>query len=174
MVILVVGGARSGKSGVAESLAHSLGAPVTYVATLVPDQADADLMQRIETHRRRRPATWATVEATVDLPAQLMDTAGTVLIDGLGPWVARYEPADAAVTTLLGALTTRPGDTVVVSEEVGMSVHPGTEAGRHFRDALGTLNQRLAQVADHTLLVVAGRVLPTVAFDPAAFLSGAQ
>lgn len=172
MLILVLGGVRSGKSAAAESLVHKLPAPVTYVATIIPDEDDADLMRRIDAHRRRRPATWTTLEADADLPQQLGELAGTVLVDSLGPWVARSAPDDHAHVALVDALTSRPGDTVVVSEEVGMSVHPSSEAGRTFRDAVGNLNQRLAEAADHTLFVVAGRLVRTAPIDVDALTAG--
>jgi len=160
VITLVLGGARSGKSEVAERLVAQLPPPVTYIATArLAD--DDDLAARVAVHRDRRPSEWKTIEADLDLAATLRDAdAGTVLLDALGSWVARH--ADFLVDTdaLLTALTRRSGDTVVVSEEVGLGVHPSTEAGRRFRDALGTVNRAVADVADDVLLVVAGRVLP--------------
>jgi adenosyl cobinamide kinase/adenosyl cobinamide phosphate guanylyltransferase len=99
------------------------------------------------------------------LPDQLRSFTGTVLLDSLGPWVAQHAPNDAATSSLCDALTSRPGDTVVVSDEVGLSLHSPTEAGRAFQDAIGTINQRIAEVADQTVLVVAGRILLTAPFD---------
>jgi len=159
MITLVLGGARSGKSGFAERAVSRLPAPITYVATLhVGD--DPDLAARVERHRLRRPAGWSTVEAGLDLPRIVRATPGTVLLDSLGPWVAAHGADDAVDgAALCAALTGRAGDTVVVSEEVGLGVHPSSEAGRHFRDALGSLNQAVAAVADRALLVVAGRAL---------------
>jgi nicotinate-nucleotide--dimethylbenzimidazole phosphoribosyltransferase len=165
MLILVLGGTRSGKSGAAESLAARLPTPVTYVATLTPNDGDPELTNRIDAHRGRRPASWATVDATADLPDQLRGLHGTVLLDSLGPWVALHEPNDATTDVLCAALSGRSGDTVVVSDEVGMSVHAPTAAGRAFQDAIGTINQRIAAVADQTVLVVAGRVLLTTPVD---------
>lgn len=173
MLILVLGGARSGKSAVAESLTRRLPQPVTYVATLTPDERDADLICRIEAHRRRRPASWATLDATEHLADQLRGIAGTVLVDSLGPWVARHQPDDARTDLLRDALAARAGDSVVVSDEVGLSVHPSTAAGRAFRDLIGTLNQRLAAAADDTLLIVAGRVLATAPIDAATIVGSA-
>jgi adenosyl cobinamide kinase/adenosyl cobinamide phosphate guanylyltransferase len=86
--------------------------------------------------------------------------AGSVLLDSLGPWVAAHGGDTRVVgAALCRALTRRAGDTVIVSEEVGLGVHPSSEAGRHFRDALGSLNQAVAAVADQAFLVVAGRAL---------------
>lgn len=159
MITLVLGGARSGKSAVAETLAGRLGAEVTYVATGAAGD-DADMAARIEAHRARRPATWTTVEAGSDLVDVVRSLPGPVLLDALGTWVAATEGFAVDGDGLCGALCDRHGDTVVVSEEVGLGVHPSSESGRRFRDALGTLNQAVAAVADDVLLVVAGRVLP--------------
>ena len=157
MIALVLGGARSGKSAVAETLAARAAAPVTYLATAVA--TDDDMAARIAAHRARRPPSWRTVEEGVAVPAVLRDLTGTVVLDALGGWVAAtIEAVDA--DGLCSALSARAGDTVVVSEEVGMGVHPSTEVGRRFRDALGELNQRVAVLADSVMLVVAGRVLP--------------
>lgn len=159
MITLVLGGARSGKSEVAEQLAARLPGTVTYVATL-QEGSDPDLAARIGAHRARRPASWHTVEAGAGLPVLLASLAGPVLVDSLGPWVADSPGMAVDGAALCTALTGRAGDTVVVSEEVGLGVHPATGAGRLFRDALGTLNQSVAAVAGDVLLVVAGRVLP--------------
>ena len=159
MITLVLGGARSGKSEVAERIAARLAGPVTYLATLVPG-GDADLATRIEAHRARRPAGWRTVEAGAELPAALRSVPGPVLLDSLGPWVAASPGMIVDAGALCAALTGRAADTVVVSEEVGLGVHPATEDGRRFRDALGALNQAVAAVADEVLFVVAGRILP--------------
>ena len=113
------------------------------------------------TGRRRDPA-WTTVDAGEDLAGLLVTLQGTVLVDSLGPWVARAlvsgdEGADGAA--LCAALGRRPGDTVVVSDEVGMAVHPSTEDGRRFQDALGAVNHAVSAAADRVYLVVAGRPL---------------
>ncbi len=158
MITLVLGGARSGKSEVGERLVAALGPDVTYVATAVPDPTDDDFAARIEKHRARRPSSWTTVEAGADLPAVLAGLVGPVLVDSLGTWVAACAVPDPG--GLCHALSTRDGSTVVVSEEVGLGVHPSSEAGRLFRDVLGTVNRAVADVADDVVLVVAGRILP--------------
>jgi adenosyl cobinamide kinase/adenosyl cobinamide phosphate guanylyltransferase len=158
LIALVLGGARSGKSEYAERLAADLPEPVSYVATARVD-GDPDLAARIAEHRARRPASWATIESGPDLPAVLRATGGTVVLDALGPWVAAAPSFRVDAAALCGALRGRSGDTVVVSDEVGLGVHPSTEEGRHFRDALGALNQTVATVADEVMLVVAGRAL---------------
>ncbi len=158
MITLVLGGARSGKSVVAERLAAALASPVTYVATLdVGD--DADLAARVERHRARRASEWRTVQAGADLPDVLRTMRGSVLVDSLGPWVGAAPSMEVDAEELCSALAERHGDTVVVSEEVGLSVHPSSADGRRFRDALGALNQAVASRADEVLLVVAGCAL---------------
>ena len=162
MITLVLGGTRSGKSEVAETLVAGGPGPVTYVAT---GQATDDAMAaRIAAHRTRRPPDWATVEAGPDLPAVLARLAGPVLVDSLGTWVAGHADLAPDTARLCAALRSRAaggtGDTVVVSEEVGLGVHATTDVGRRFADALGTLNRAVADEADRVYLVVAGRVLP--------------
>jgi adenosyl cobinamide kinase/adenosyl cobinamide phosphate guanylyltransferase len=158
VITLVLGGARSGKSTVAERLAARSTEPVTYVATMIVGD-DVDLATRVDAHKERRPAEWHTVDAGTDLPDVLGRVDGTVLLDALGPWVAAHDgPVDPAA--LCQALIARQGDTIVVSDEVGLGVHPSSAEGRQFRDALGTVNQAVAAVADVVLLVIAGRVLP--------------
>ena len=160
MITLVLGGARSGKSVVAERIASSLPAPVTYVATAMLDPTDPDHVARIEAHRRRRAPSWSTVEAGADLAAVLAATDGTVLVDSLGTWVTAHPDMEPDRGALVEALRGRTGDTVVVSEEVGLGVHPSSELGRRFRDALGEVNLAVSDAADEVLLVVAGRVRP--------------
>jgi adenosylcobinamide kinase/adenosylcobinamide-phosphate guanylyltransferase len=158
VITLVLGGARSGKSAVAEQLAARAAPPVTYIATGVA--TDDDMAGRIARHRARRPEAWRTVETSTALAAVVASTPGTVLIDALGTWVAGAAGFEVDIAGLCAALTARAGTTVIVSEEVGFGVHPSTEVGRHFRDALGDVNRAVADVSHAVLLVVAGRVLP--------------
>jgi adenosyl cobinamide kinase/adenosyl cobinamide phosphate guanylyltransferase len=159
MITLVLGGARSGKSSYAERMVARLPSPITYVATLrVGD--DPDLASRVERHRQQRPADWCTVEAGLDLADVVRATSGSVLLDSLGPWVAAHGDGEVVDSeALCRALTEREGEAVVVSDEVGLGVHPSSAVGRHFRDALGSVNQAVAAVSDRVLLVVAGRAL---------------
>ena len=157
-VTLVLGGARSGKSAVAEGLVARALPPVTYVATTVVGD-DADLADRVRAHRARRPSWWRTAEVGAELPALLRAMEGTLLVDSLGAWVAGAPDFAADVDGLCDALRERTGDAVVVSDEVGLGVHPSTDVGRRFRDALGDVNRAVAALADDALLVVAGRVL---------------
>jgi adenosyl cobinamide kinase/adenosyl cobinamide phosphate guanylyltransferase len=157
---LVLGGTRSGKSELAEQIAASLPQPVAYIATAaIAPGSDPDFEARIEAHRRRRPPSWETLEVGRDLVGALAATKGTVLVDSLGTWVGAHEDFDVSADELCEVLAARAADTVVVSEEVGLGVHPSSEAGRRFRDALGELNRRVAEVCDDVWLVVAGRCL---------------
>ena len=162
-VTLVIGGTRSGKSTVAERLAAELasrgGGTVTYVATA--SVTDEEMARRVAAHQARRPTTWRTVElaSSAELPAVLAHLDGSVLVDSLGTWVASAPDLDVDAQALVHALKVRSGSTVLVSEEVGLAVHPATAVGRAFVDALGHLNQTVAAVAERVLLVVAGRAL---------------
>lgn len=158
---LVLGGARSGKSAEAERLVTrwAAGAAVTYVATSVLSDDDAGLAARVVAHRSRRPRHWATVDAGDHLSEVLRAVSGPVLLDSLGPWVAASFPDAPAAGSLVSALIERSGETVVVSDEVGWAVHPLSESGRWFVDALGLINQAVAAVAVDVRLVVAGRTL---------------
>lgn len=161
MITLVLGGTRSGKSAVAEGIARDLAratdAAVTYVATGIA--TDDDMAARIAAHRARRPADWATLEvAEPALMAPMLSALGGVaLLDSLGTWVASAADLAIDAAPLVDALRERSGHAVVVSEEVGLAVHPDSEAGRRFVDVIGDLNQAVAAVADRVLLVVAGR-----------------
>jgi adenosyl cobinamide kinase/adenosyl cobinamide phosphate guanylyltransferase len=162
MITLVLGGSRSGKSAVAEQLVGKHPDPVTYVATMVLGD-DPDLAARVALHRQRRPPAWATMEAGPQLADSLRALAGTALVDSLGSWLSAQPALEVDAAALCSALVERHGDSVVVSDEVGLGVHPSTSMGRQFRDALGSLNQAVASVADRSYLVVAGRALPLAA-----------
>lgn len=170
MITLVLGGASSGKSLVAEEIAGAFGGGVTYLATAVPAPGDADHLARIASHRTRRRADWVTVEcvAAGDLAGHLRRLDGVALVDSLGTWVALKPDFDVVEETgeLLAALAERDAPTVLVSEEVGLAVHPPSELGRRYVEAVGALNQRIGAVADRVLLVVAGRALELPATRP--------
>lgn len=161
MITLVLGGTRSGKSAVAESIAGSSGEAVTYLATALVDPSDADHRARVAAHQARRPRGWVTVECgdRGDLVHALSAAEGVVLVDSLGTWVTQHPDFAVDSAPLLGVLADRTQPTVVVSEEVGLAIHPPTEVGRRYVDAMGMLNQQVVQVADRVLLVVAGRTI---------------
>jgi adenosylcobinamide kinase/adenosylcobinamide-phosphate guanylyltransferase len=154
--VLVLGGSRSGKSAFAESLLGGA-AEVEYLATATHRPDDADWVDRINAHRARRPAHWRTVE-TLDVAAALRADGPSLLIDSITLWVAgvlEHEPTQHA-DELCAAWRASSRTVVAVSDEVGSGVVPDTASGRLFRDALGELNQRLANAADEVHLVVAG------------------
>jgi len=159
VLTLVLGGMRSGKSEVAERLANATGAPVTVIVTAMRSTADPDFAARIDRHRERRPSDWTTIESTHDLARVLAECDDTVLVDTLGTYVACAPDFRVDVAELCDALRARTADTIVVSDEVGLAVHPATQAGRCFADALGACNQAIARIADRAILVVAGRTL---------------
>jgi adenosylcobinamide kinase/adenosylcobinamide-phosphate guanylyltransferase len=161
-VVLVLGGARSGKSAWAEGRAEALagGGGVTYLATgWVPDGSDPAWAARVAAHRLRRPTGWTTVEVADDLPGALRAAHGVVLVDSLGTWVSGSERFAVDTGALVDALRGRDAATVLVSDEVGLGVHPETAVGVAFRDALGDLNRAVAELAEEAVLVVAGRAL---------------
>jgi adenosyl cobinamide kinase/adenosyl cobinamide phosphate guanylyltransferase len=165
VITLVLGGARSGKSRHAERLVARLRPPVTYVAPAVVDARDAghvdhDYVARVAAHRARRDPAWTTVEAGADLASALRRVVGSVLVDSLGTWVVAHDDFAVDVDELCKMLSSRDGDTVVVSEEVGLGVHPSSTLGQRFRDVLGEVNAAVADIADDVVLVIAGRVLP--------------
>ena len=161
---MILGGARSGKSRHALALAETAGLRPAFVATA--EGLDADMRARIERHRAERPAGWLTVEEPMALVAacrRLPVEAELALIDCLTLWVANRvlrgdgEAAiggEAAALCELIAEGTRSW--VIVSNEVGLGVHPETADGLRFRDALGRVNQAVAAAADRVTLMVAG------------------
>lgn len=158
MIVLVLGGIRSGKSEIAEELAVDSGEPVTYVAT-ASASGGAEFDERIARHRARRPTTWTTVEGATGLAETVASAGGTVLVDSLGTWIASVDGFEVDVDGFCRAVRARDGTTILVSEEVGLSVHPPTALGRAFADALGDTNRAVAAIADRVVLVVAGRTL---------------
>lgn len=171
---LVLGGARSGKSAHAEGLLDAA-QPVTYVATARQDPGDAEWSERIAAHVARRPSGWHTAEAGEpdDLrrilrsaeppgPALLVDDLVTWLtgvLDDAGAWErdpAGLSAASRHCDALVGAVGGCAARLVLVSAEVGLGIVPATRSGRLFRDELGSLNARLAEVCDEVILLVAG------------------
>lgn len=160
----MLGGARSGKSALAEGMARDLGGDrVLYVATADLTTPDPGLARRVEAHKDRRPRTWETLEvgdgdlrpATEAAPA-----FAAVLLDSLTLWIAARMPDDEAaldeLAEFLEVAQHLETQFVVVSDEVGMGVVPETSAGREFRDLLGLANARAAAAAWEVHLCVAG------------------
>ena len=163
-LVLVLGGARSGKSRHAERLIEAQSPPYAYIATA--QALDSEMTQRIAVHRDRRDGRWHSYDAPFDAAAQLdaHPSHQPVLLDCLTLWLTNHLLADAdleAVTAeLCDAIARREGLTVVVSNEVGLGIVPDNALARRFRDAAGRLNQKVAQAADEVIFMVAG--LPMV------------
>jgi adenosylcobinamide kinase / adenosylcobinamide-phosphate guanylyltransferase len=163
---LVLGGARAGKSAFAVARARALADRVAFVATA--EAGDGEMAARIARHRAERPASWRTLEVPLELAATLRALQGTtdvVIVDCLTLWVAnllRVEPnlSDTCLAETLArleAVLRGPSYAlIVVSNEVGWGIHPETELGRRFRDALGAVNQAVARASDEVILMVAG------------------
>jgi adenosylcobinamide kinase / adenosylcobinamide-phosphate guanylyltransferase len=164
-ITLVLGGARSGKSRYAERLVEAAAASATYCATA--EAGDAEMAERIATHRARRGPFWRTVEAPVALADAISAEAAPehpVLVDCLTLWLSNLllagkEPGESA-SALCHTLHEAAGPVVLVSNEVGMGLVPETPLGRRFRDAAGRLNQEVAALADRVVFIAAG--LPLV------------
>ncbi len=163
---LLVGGARAGKSSLAARLAAGTGSPVTFIATA--EALDDDMKARIARHRADRPDEWTTTEEPRDLAAALagINQADTVIVDCLTLWVSNLVLdglADDAIDGLAGTVAkvaaAHDGATFVVTNEVGMGVHPSSELGRRFRDILGRVNAIWSEAAEEAFLVVAGRAI---------------
>lgn len=172
MRALVLGGIRSGKSQWAEEAitkALPAGQPVCYLAPGPAGADDAAWAQRIAEHRGRRPAHWSTIE-THDIATQLRQSPDTpTLVDDLGIWLTgtldRNNAWDggsvaAPIDDVLAAVNDFSSTLMLVSPEVGLTVVPATAAGRRFADELGSLNQRVAQLCDQVVLLVAGQPVP--------------
>jgi adenosylcobinamide kinase / adenosylcobinamide-phosphate guanylyltransferase len=162
-LLLVLGGARSGKSAYAERrIQQDGGDDVAYVATLLPGDPDVDA--RIATHRARRPPAWRTVEAGTDVAAAIQHAGARdgLLLDGFELALSLADPPDDAAAQALAADVVSAArdatrrQSIVVSAEAGLGVVPSTAAGTRFRDRLGAANQVLAAHADEVVLVVAG------------------
>ena len=164
--IVLLGGARSGKSALAVELGRRWDGRVSFVASA--EVRDEEMRRRVDRHRQERPAGWHLVEEPLDLVAlPLWPGDGLVIVDCLTLWVANLLEAgrdeDAIVEEarhLTSTLRRRPAPTVVVSNEVGLGVVPSTPLGRKFQDLLGRVNRVFVERADTALFVVSGRVLP--------------
>ena len=169
-LILVLGGARSGKSSFAERLAGEA-RRVLYVATA--EALDDDMKRRIANHRQQRPAEWATLEEPVELDSAIppaLEGVNVCLLDCLTLWVSNLllkmegEPdAEQRITSaaerLLEVYEHSDATWIVVSNEVGLGVVPPSRLGAVYRDALGRVNQLVAARADRVYFMVAGLAL---------------
>jgi adenosylcobinamide kinase / adenosylcobinamide-phosphate guanylyltransferase len=161
-VTLILGGARSGKSRHAESLAQG---ERHYIATA--QAFDDEMRMRIDQHKKQRGDGWTTHEEQFGLPRKLAEIDGAgrfILLDCLTLWLSNLMLAErdwkGPSTALCSVLQRMTADVVLVSNEVGLGIVPDTPLGRAFRDAQGALNQQVAKVADRVVFVAAG--LPMV------------
>lgn len=161
MRTLILGGARSGKSALAERLAVEAGRDVVYVATA--QAGDAEMAARIAHHRARRPQQWLCVEEPIHLADVLREHARAhrcILVDCLTLWLSNLLTDEHAFererARLLNAVPTLPGDLLMVSNEVGLGIVPLGELTRRFVDEAGRLHQSLAALSERVLFVAAG------------------
>lgn len=158
-LVLITGGARSGKSRIAEERTLRFGNPAVYLATA--EAHDDEMAARIAAHQARRGTEWRTVAAPHDLSAALAATEGVPrLIDCLTLWLTNrmLAGADLAAETdgLISALAGAGSPVVLVTNEVGWGIVPDNALARRFRDAAGILNQRVAAIADEVWLAACG------------------
>jgi adenosylcobinamide kinase/adenosylcobinamide-phosphate guanylyltransferase len=163
MLQLILGGARSGKSRLAEKLAGDSALAVTYIATSQP--LDGEMNQRIAHHRERRPAHWGLIEEPLELARVLQESAGEgrcLLVDCLTLWLTNLlmledpERLAAEREALLQCVESLPGEIIFVSNETGMGVVPLGELTRRYVDEAGWLHQALAERCQRVVLTVAG------------------
>ncbi|HEX2134433.1 MAG TPA: bifunctional adenosylcobinamide kinase/adenosylcobinamide-phosphate guanylyltransferase [Microvirga sp.] len=159
--VLVLGGARSGKSRYALELAAASGLERVLIATAQP--GDDEMRARIDRHRRDRSGAWRTDEEPLDLPAALARQTGPgriVVVECLTLWLSNLLLAgrdpERAAEALVAAVAAAAGPLVLVSNEVGHGIVPATPLGRAFRDEQGRLNQQAAAACDAVVLVTAG------------------
>ena len=163
MLQLILGGARSGKSRLAEKLASESGLEVIYVATSQP--LDGEMNQRVALHRQRRPDSWGLVEEPLELTKVLKQNAGhgrCLLVDCLTLWLTNLlmleDPQRLAQErdALLDCLADLPGEIIFVSNETGLGVVPLGELTRRYVDEAGWLHQALAERCQRVVFTVAG------------------
>jgi len=160
---LILGGARSGKSRLAETLAVDTALPVIYVATSQPQ--DGEMNARVALHRQRRPAHWGLIEEPIELARVLREHAAAdrcLLVDCLTLWLTNLlmleDPQRLALERdqLLETLATLPGEIIFVSNETGLGVVPLGELTRRYVDEAGWLHQALAERCQRVVLTGAG------------------
>jgi adenosyl cobinamide kinase/adenosyl cobinamide phosphate guanylyltransferase len=166
VLTLLLGGARSGKSALAARLAGEQADPVTVIVTA--EARDDEMADRIARHRAERPAAWTTLEAPLDLADAVvaLDPTAFAIVDCLTVWASNALEAgredDAivdAASAVASSLARRSASSVVVSNEVGLGVVPTNALARRYRDVLGRVNAVVAERADRSYLLVAGRAI---------------
>jgi adenosylcobinamide kinase/adenosylcobinamide-phosphate guanylyltransferase len=172
-LVLMLGGARSGKSSYAQSLAEATGQSVTFIATA--QALDEEMSARIQKHRAERPANWETLEIPFEIASRVQVKSNIVILDCVtllisnllmqfvkndivdeAPYLAAVQKE---INGLISLLRSSDQDWLIISNEVGMGLVPPYQMGRVYRDAIGWANQRLAREADKVIFMVAG--IPT-------------
>ena len=173
--VLILGGARSGKSSHAQRLAEESGKSVTFIATA--QALDEEMRRRIQKHRDARPAHWETLEIPVDVAAHVRQIKSevvildcvTLLVNNLMMQFVKDDVVEEApflqavqedINELLASIPAKGQHWMIISNEVGLGLVPAYQMGRVYRDGLGWANQRLARAADEVIFMVAG--IPTV------------
>jgi adenosyl cobinamide kinase/adenosyl cobinamide phosphate guanylyltransferase len=174
-LVLLLGGARSGKSALAVRMAGGWAGPVAVVATL--EARDQEMAERIRRHRGERPGHWLTLEAPRELERALREAPADafVIVDCLTLWVSNLleqglddRRVEQLARSAAATAAARTAPTVAVSNEVGAGIVPADALSRRYRDLLGQVNAAWAAEADQALLLVAGRAVPLL--DPLAVL----
>jgi adenosylcobinamide kinase/adenosylcobinamide-phosphate guanylyltransferase len=163
-IILITGGARSGKSLLSEQLAEGFGAPRAYIAT--GEAGDREMRERIERHRLRRGPAWQTIEEPCDLLGAIRRIDGqfkVMLVDCVTLWLTNLllnnnDPQEvmAEVKNLVAAFSSLDTTLILVTNEVGMGIVPENSLARSFRDLAGEANQLLAVAADEVHVTISG------------------
>jgi adenosylcobinamide kinase/adenosylcobinamide-phosphate guanylyltransferase len=163
-IIFITGGAKSGKSRLAEELAERLGAPLGYIATGEPK--DAEMLERITRHRERRGPAWQTIEEPLNLVKVAKDHDDRfkgMLVDCITLWLAnllgKYNDPQRVlgeVVSFITAFPTLKNTLILVSNEVGMGIVPENALARNFRDLAGEANELLAKAADEVYVMFSG------------------
>lgn len=164
--VLVLGGARSGKTGFAERLTMRSGQHPAYLATA--EALDDEMRERVRSHKQQRAGAFATIEEPLELSRALLDAAKThdaILVDCLTLWITNMIVANVDVAEAVDGLVATLGRissarVILVSNEVGLGIVPDNAMARMFRDLAGSAHQRLAEICDDAYFVVAG--LPMV------------
>ena len=163
-ILFITGGARSGKSRLAESLAEGFGTPLCYIAT--GQALDTEMEERISAHRTRRGGNWHTVEEPLRLAETIRNVDGSfqaILVDCITLWLTNllltHEDTDqvmAKVGALVEVMPKGKTPLILVSNEVGMGIVPENAQARLFRDLSGFIQQKVAREADEVYFMVSG------------------
>jgi len=159
-VVLIGGGARSGKSRYALELARKRGTRLAFIATAT--RMDADYSARIDRHRADRGDEFETIEEPVEVGEAIRNCAAdAIVVDCLTLWLSNIWRSDVAAHTerLIAAASASAASVIFVTNEVGCGIHPESEAGRRFRDLAGFLNQRMGTAAEEVYWMVFGQPL---------------